>query len=307
MRHHGIILAFLILIINNFCCNDILLAQQTADGDKLCNEAFEYFKNAEFNKAMDIYKKVYSNDKNNYEANYRIGYIALLSNKFEEAEKHFKKAIEIKSSERRPKIQLAEVYYRQNKYNAAASLYQELGDEGRSKQLLAFSNDIPYHFKGNSSETEINFLSLDPLPIFKIKINGKEIVVLLDTGGAQIILDKEFAKEIGLPIYGSFEGNFAGGQRNTVEYSMAKTGQFGDFIIENIPLNILPLPGLNNPGFEGERIKGIIGTQFLYQFLSTIDYTNKKLVLQKNHNEALNKLDSISGMKKVPFIMAGTH
>jgi hypothetical protein len=87
----------------------------------------------------------------------------------------------------------------------------------------------------DKDETSINFMMTDPLPIFKISVNGKEIIVLLDTGGPEMIIDNDFAKEIGATVFGSDEGTFAGGRKGQFSYGSVDLVRIGEFDIKNVP------------------------------------------------------------------------
>ena len=288
-----------------FILSHVFFAYAGESANKLCDEAYQHFEKAQFDKALTHYMKTLNEDPTDYEANYRIGYIYMLSNQHALAEKYLKKAIELKPKEKDPKKHLAEVFYRQDKFKDAVPLYEEIGQSGRAKQLASFGSRTPYKVVGDVPETSIPFMMIDPLPMFKIKVNDKEIVVLLDTGGAQIIIDSEFAREIGADVYGSREAVFGGGKKRTLEFGAVESVTFGDFKIENVPVAILPTRGLMRLG--DMELNGIVGTVFLYHFLSTIDYPGQKLILRRfDKNPVENKIED-KIVTQTPFWMAGDH
>ena len=263
-----------------------------------CKSAYEYFRNAQFDESLSLYKKALEKDINSFEANYRVGYIYKLSNKLPLAEKYLKKSLVLKPGEANLKKCLAEVYYRQDKYAEAALLYNDLGNEGKAKQLAAFGTKVPYKLNSELTETSIPFLMVNPLPRFYIQVNGKKIVVQLDTGGSELILDAEFAREIGADIYGSREAVFGGGQKSTIEYGKVKSIKLGDFKLENVPVHALRIGSTS--------FKGIVGTNVLYRFISTIDYPGKKLVLRVKGKGIDSKKSSGTSIK-IPFWLEGDH
>jgi len=268
-------------------------------------KAYEYFAKAQFDESLKLYKKAYDENPDSYEANYRIGYLYMLSNKHSVAEKHLKKAIEIEPDKKEPKMRLAEVLYRQDRYKEAAPIFEEMGDTGKAKQLFSFGSRTPNKIVGDLPETFIPFMMIDPLPIFKIKVNGKEIVVLLDTGGSDIIIDSEFAKEIGVKSYGSHEAVFAGDKKGTIEFGAVESVQFGDYKVENVPVDMLPLRKMLRLG--GLELNGIVGTAFLYHFLSTIDYPGEKLILNRYGTDFNDNKLKMNKEIRTTFWMAGDH
>lgn len=262
-----------------------------------CNKAFELFKKAEFNKALELYLEIHKKNNSSYEINYRIGYLFLLANKLSLAESYLKRAIQLKPEEIDPKRCLALAHYRQDKFEEAAKLFHEIGGDAKARQLSSFGNSIPYKITSNVDETAIAFTMVDPLPRFSMRVNGKKIIVQLDTGGSELILDSEFAREIGVEIFGSREAVFGGGKKSIIKYGKVKSIRMGDFAIENIPVHILQM---GTTSFQG-----IVGTNLLYHFLSTIDYTNKQLLLRSKSTHKYE--EHLEGLIKVPFWLEGDH
>ena len=98
-------------------------------------------------------------------------------------------------------------------------------------------------------------------------------------GGAELILDREFATEVNAELFGSFEGKFAEDKPGVVYESKVESIQLDDFRIKNIPVNVMDLR--SNVKLPGLIFGGILGTVVLSHFLSSIDYKNGKLVLRK--------------------------
>jgi hypothetical protein len=50
-----------------------------------------------------------------------------------------------------------------------------------------------------------------------VRVNGgEEVTFFIDTGGSEVTLDSEFAKELALPQFGDVQGTFSGGQHTQV-------------------------------------------------------------------------------------------
>jgi len=63
--------------------------------------------------------------------------------------------------------------------------------------------NAPYELHGDGEETRLKFVNRGPLPVVNVRINGgDEVTFFIDTGGSELGLDTEFAKELGLQQFG---------------------------------------------------------------------------------------------------------
>ena len=143
-----------------------------------------------------------------------------------------------------------------------------------------------------------------------MRINGgKEAVFFVDTGGGEIGLDTEFAKELRLPLWASNERETLRGRPHGQSFhSKIDSIGLGEWTVKNVPAEVLGLRALSSM-LGVPRIDGVIGTIFLYHFLATIDYRAGELVLEKRTPENTRKLWVAMGRRSVsaPFWMAGDH
>jgi predicted aspartyl protease len=150
----------------------------------------------------------------------------------------------------------------------------------------------------------------DPLPVAKVRVNGSEPVnSLIDTGGAELIIDTKFAQETGAAQFGSVTGTFAGGQKAGVQHGRVDSLRAGDFTIRNVPVHIMDVRRFS-PIFGGTRVDGIIGTVLLYHFIATLDYPEGRLTLRLKTEQNLKQIEQEAvkqGSIVVPFWMAGDH
>ncbi|NJO25553.1 MAG: hypothetical protein HC867_07030 [Bacteroidia bacterium] len=110
--------------------------------------------------------------------------------------------------------------------------------QGKADLLKAFKGRTPYAF--TKQKVKISFEQTDPLPVIKVKINdGEDLYFLLDTGGPELIVDDEWAKENNLPIYATESGTFAGGKSAPVSLSKIDKLSVNGFEIENLPVRLL--------------------------------------------------------------------
>lgn len=264
-----------------------------------------FFLEGKFTEAEKEYKKVLKEDSQNLKALMQGGNIALLSNRFKEAESFLKQALHLAPENPSLKSLLAEVYYRMDDFPVAAPLFREIGREVVAKKLESFQTTNPYQLEG-PKETRLKFFMTDPLPVVKVSINdSKPVNFFIDTGGAELILDSEFVKEVGVIDFGSEPVS----PEIQLGHGLVETLTLGEFTIKNVPIHILNTRQYNEI-FGGMRIDGVIGTVFLYHFLATINYPGAELILRRQSREVLKNFEQMAAKRKdisVPFWMAGDH
>ncbi len=287
-----------------------LAAPIGAAAEDLISQANGLFRTGEFAKAEQVYAKALAADAKNFDAVLRLGEIALLGNRFAEAERRLRKAGELRPDEKSPKSLLAEVYYRQDGFKQAARLRREVGPEAVADKLASFNGLVPNQLLGDADETRIDFVQTDPLPVIKARVNGgQEVHLLIDTGAAELYLDPEFAESVGAVVSGSTTGVYAGGKQAATGQGRIGSIRLGDFELRNVPVLLLPTRRMPF-GPPGAQIEGVLGTAVLYHFFSTLDYPRGQLVLRRKTDKARAELDRLAqspGTHVVPFWMAGSH
>ena len=142
-----------------------------------------------------------------------------------------------------------------------------------------------------------------------MRVNGgKEVTFFIDTGGSEVTLDTDFAKELGAPQFGSVQGTFSrAGSTLKVQLGRVESLTVGDWTIKNVPTAMLPLRQLSG-GFGVKQIDGIIGTTLFYHFLATMDYPRGELVLRRKDAKSLEEFKKSRGKRvAVPIWMASDH
>ena len=161
---------------------------------------------------------------------------------------------------------------------------------------------------GDGESTRVKFLRTDPLPLVSVRVNGgDEVTFFIDTGGSEVALDTEFARELDVPQFGAVQGTFSGGQHAEVHQGRIDSLTLGDWTVRNLPVAILPLRQLSQ-GLGAKQIDGVIGTTFFYHFLATLDFPNGELVLRRKDATSLAQfMASADNNVAVPFWIAGDH
>ena len=277
------------------------------------------FQIGKFAEAGELCASMAAQNPKNFAAIFGVGRVALPSNRLDDAQKWLERAVALKPDDADAKVMLAEAFYRRDDFQAAAASLRGVDASGNKllisqyptlnlAKLESFKGQTPYEVRGAGEETRIKFLKIDPLPLLNVRINGgDEVTFFIDTGGSEVALDRDFARELGVPQFGAVRGTFSGGEHADVQNARIESLTAGDWTIKNLPIAALALRQLS-ASFGVKRIDGIIGTNLLYHFLATIDYPRGELVLRRKSAKSLEQFAAASsGNIAVPFWIAGDH
>jgi predicted aspartyl protease len=282
---------------------------QTSKAPAATGEADSAFKAGNFAAAEKLYAAAIRQDPGNAAAALRLGRLALLANRLEEAEKWLGKSLALQPGDKLAQRSLAEVYRRRDDFERAAPLLAAAGREAEAKKLASFKGMVPYQIEGPGQETHLKFVHTDPLPLVRVKVNGEEVNFILDTGGGEVILDPELAQKAGVVNVGSEKGTFAGGKSAEVGQGRLASLTLGEFVVRNVPVGIQSTRRFAAAA-RGKQVDGILGTVLLYHFVPTIDYGNGELVLRRRPgSNAKPTATPVAGPQdvEVPFWLAGDH
>ena len=283
------------------------------------DSADRLFQKGKFTEAGKLYSQIAAENPRDYSATLQLGRIALLSNRLDEAQKWLEKAVALQPEHTDARVILAEAFYRRDDFQKAAAALK--GIDASSNKLVreqyptlnvamfeSFKGQTPYELKGNGTSTRVKFVKTDPLPVINVRVNGgKEVTFFIDTGGSEVTLDTDFAKELGVPLFGAVQGTFSGGQHAEVQLGRIESLTLGQWTVKNIPTAMLPLRQLS-AGFGVKQIDGIVGTTLFYHFLTTMDYPHGELVLRRKSAETLDEFTRSTGKRvAVPIWMASDH
>jgi hypothetical protein len=283
------------------------------------DSADRLFQLGKFAEAGELYSRIAARDPTDYSATLQLGRVALLSNRLDDAQKWFEKAMSLRPNDTDAKVMLAEAFYRRDDFQKAAASLSGL--DVRSNKLIieqyptlnvamlkSFKGQTPYELHGDGTSTRVKFVKTDPLPVVNVRVNGgKEVTFFIDTGGSEVTLDSDFARELGVPQFGAVQGTFSGGQHTNVQLGRIESLTVGDWTVKNVPTAMLPLRQLSE-GLGVKQINGIIGTTLFYHFLTTMDYPRGELVLRRKDAKSLEEFTKSAGKRVVvPIWMASDH
>lgn len=166
------------------------------------------------------------------------------------------------------------------------------------RQRIGIPGD--YRISFAAREARVPLVSIDPLPTLKATIDGVPVTLAIDTGGPNLDLSQALVNRLHLAAKPAGQGVFAGGLKAP---------------IQTVRIDRLALPGVTVRGIPGGVIPGefgiadgIIGTAFLYHFLSTIDYTHRALVLRPVQQSAAFLAGAkASGATAIPMWLVSDH
>lgn len=139
-------------------------------------------------------------------------------------------------------------------------------------------------------------------PDFEVELNGEKIIAHVDTGGTFLHMAPARAEKLGIKLVPGGKG-FHGSRHVDIYHGIAKSFRIGDALFENVPVGALA-------SLVGQEDFIIFGTNILQQFLSTLNYPNKRLILSPRGNSQLRKehLAMLPADRvKIPFYMADDH
>ncbi|WP_329427115.1 aspartyl protease family protein [Streptosporangium sp. NBC_01495] len=262
----------------------------------------QLFKEGRFAAAERGYRHLLREDPRNAHAFAQVGYIALLSNRFRDAEKHLSKAVDLQSGDVASAQRLAECFIRQDQPARAVPLLQSTG-RPRDKayaDLYSHISGKPWQIHGAQS-AHVPFATLDPVPAVEATLNGgKPRTFWLDTY-ATLDLSREMAEEAGIRAVASHSGGVANNQPITIWLGILDSFKIGDIEIRNLPVQWSdarrpPLP-------DGSPAAGAFGTTIFYHFLTTMDYAGRALILRRKTKTP----PRARATDRLPLWLAGDH
>jgi predicted aspartyl protease len=116
-----------------------------------------------------------------------------------------------------------------------------------------------------------------PLILLPVSVNGDgPFQFILDTGAGTSLLSSDLAKQLGVKVIGSKEGQSAGG-KVSVLLGRVDSLAVGDTNLDDVDVGIVDLAHLGET--IGDQVDGDLGYNFLRHFRVTIDYHGSEIQL----------------------------
>jgi hypothetical protein len=123
-----------------------------------------------------------------------------------------------------------------------------------------------------------------------INIEGRQVVAVLDTGASFVVLDPAFFHGLpsdGRPMLSGINLGTVMGMDDAL-ISRVKSMKIGDAEVQSVEVAVVPnltfVSGLAQE--TGRAIQLLLGGTFLREFLVTIDYPRRKLILRRYHDRS---------------------
>jgi tetratricopeptide (TPR) repeat protein len=121
-----------------------------------------------------------------------------------------------------------------------------------------------------------------PVPLVKAKLNGQIVLLAIDTGVTDLLLDPSAARRCKVVLPPEQRSVFWSGTRVAARNAVVQRLELSGLRIERIPAAMTSLRRWSlevNP--QGEAVAGIIGLDLLARFTPTLDYRKCVLVLRR--------------------------
>ena len=248
--------------------------------------------------------------------------LALLTSDYHRAEILFNRLVEIapKASDANTKAVegLVMVFYQSNQYAKSKRLSLPAlikDEENDANDLLTFMQRFPgepYHIEWVTPEKVAHLPMINDitapgaLPLMRLDVNGQPVEFILDTGGDRLYIDEGVEAKLGIQHISERKAKYAytGGQTVTEPLGVADTVRLGQVTLHNVPVIVAKWKAL------GLTSDGVITTQILKQFLTTVDYASKEITLRDRSADGRKHLLAWfegKAPKQMPFFLAGTH
>jgi tetratricopeptide (TPR) repeat protein len=251
------------------------MAQAGSGGD-----ADALFKAGEFERAGRAYEEILRKDPTNLHAARRRGHIGLLGNKFPDAEKYLKMALDLAPDDQETNYFLADCYTRQDKLSLAVPHWQAADWGTYATQFAAISGES-YQILGDLAQ--VPFKQLDPVPLVEASVNGgppRRFTFYSHVDSLSV--SQKVAEEIGLRAVAEELIEYQG-KPMWLYYGILESFKLGGIELRNIPVRWSDSE--DNPDFGD----GMIGVWIFYHFLTTAGYGDRTLTLRRRTPETARK------------------
>jgi hypothetical protein len=171
---------------------------------------------------------------------------------------------------------------RQGRWEQAADLAEEAGETGRAARLRRLvATGAPWRIEG-PERASLPWIRCWPVPIVKARVNGQPVLLAVETGVADLVLDPSTARRCGVTVLPEEAPLDWCGTRVAARMALAQRIELGGLRIENVPAATVALRRWSieaNPG--GEAVGGLIGANLLARFTPTLDYRKCRLELER--------------------------
>ena len=198
---------------------------------------------------------------------------------------------------------LMAVRARRGEYAGAAALAESLGMNGRAEALRRMAEEAPYAISG-TPEASLMFTRNYPVALVHVKLNGQYVLMAVDLGTGDLVLDERAAKQARVTMLPSETPVLWSGTRIAARNATVQRLELDGVRLEHVPAGVVSLRRWSleaNP--QGERLAGVIGFELLRRFTPTLDYQRMRLELRP----AGSAIPAVKDAVRVPFEVWGEN
>jgi hypothetical protein len=267
------------------------------------SDADALFKAGKFEQAGRAYEEILKKDPTNLHATQRVGYVALLANRFPKAEKYLTMALKLAPEDKDTNYFLGDCYMRQDKFSLSVPRWKAAGYENYATWFAAVHGEA-YQVHGDIAR--LPWQQMDPQPLVEASVNGGPTKrFTFYTGAPWLGMSSVVAKEAGLSPVFKQQIDYLDGTKWQY-FGVLDSFELGDIELRNIPVEWSD----PDPATPGGPSDGMLGTWVLYHFLTTFDYAGRSLILRRRTPEASKKVRADAkraGTKPLPLWLAREH
>ena len=270
------------------------------DGTAVSKTAWEAWKQGNVDEAAKLASKLAQTPGGADAGRHLLCLTSFVSGKYEDALEQFAKINKTYNRyDELPKLVL-DAYVHLGRYAEAAKFSREHDMPSHRIRMLERYAATPMKVSLDSvtvvpyEERELS----DYFPVLPAEVNDQPMDVRVDTGVSYMVMGVARADLLGIELISSGRG-FDRTQEVDTFSGIVRRLQLGDAMLEYVPVRVLPT-------LTGKRDVVILGTNVLQQFLSTLDYPNRQLILSPRGDAEQRKLHLAklpSDRVRVPFHM----
>lgn len=172
---------------------------------------------------------------------------------------------------------------RRGDWAGAATLAPGLQDEGHVPLLERLVDLDAFALPPGPESTELGFVRAWPVPLVKVKLNGRQMLAALDPGCPGVLVDPTEVRACRLESLPGERAVFWIGSHVAARNAIAQEIDLAGMKIANVPVSATSLHRYSidvNP--MGRDIGMVIGLPLLERFGVTIDFPRQRLVLRRS-------------------------
>jgi len=269
------------------------------------------FQTGDFWKARIVAQPLLEKTSKDIETLHLGALLAYLVADYKNAEELYKRIVDLAGKGTKEYDQaikgLALIYFQTREYAKVKELPEIEEFKGFMDLMKKFPGK-PYAIEWADKEkiAAVPFTIESMLPTLRVRVNGKDLKFILDTGGNLFYIDKEVAEQVGLEKLATHKAKYAytGGETVDEYLGRADSITLGGVTLKNIPMTLAEWKS------RGLQSDGVLTTQALKEFLFTIDYANKQMIFRERSKRGLKQFRaSVQGKETVdvPFVLDETH